>query len=399
MDTKLELRKNRLGISIVFLVAGLVNGIFFSNLPYLQDKLEVSYSYISMALLASTIGGFPSLFFAGYFIDKYGSKAVITITSLGYCVMLGFLFYAPSYPLLLVFLFLSGVSVGLLDVAMNSRAVHIEEEFGKSIMSSFHAFYSIAGFIAAGWTKLALVNNIPYSKFILFSCIGLVVLCLYSIINIDNKDLANKGSREKTSVITLPKGLLIGIAVLVFLAFLSEGAIGDWSAIFLNKEQGLDKSAAALGFGLFNVFMALGRTFGDHLTRRLGRLNTLRLSGAFSALLLLAVIFVPSALLSLTFIGLLGLGMANIVPILFSAAGNSGIMSPSKGIASVSMIGYFGFIIGPPLLGFIGEAIELRYAFLVIVGFSIVITLLSGLFLNKVETDSERQSVEGKKVG
>lgn len=396
MNISKELKRNRVGISVVFLIAGLTNGIFFSNLPYLQDKLNVSYSYISMALLAATIGGFPSLFFAGYFIDKYGSKAVITITSIAYSLSLGLLFAAPTYPLLLLFLLINGLSVGLLDVAMNSRAVFIEEEYGKSIMSSFHSFYSIAGFVAAGWTKIALVNKIHYSRFIAISCVVLILLCLFSIYNLDNNDLKNNKSTEKTAVITLPKGVLIGIAVLVFLAFISEGAVGDWAAIFLHKEQGLDKSTAALGFGLFNIFMATGRFFGDFLTRKLGRLNTLRVSGLFSVISLLAVIYMPSPIISLLFIGFLGIGMANIVPVLFSAAGNSGIMSPSKGIASVSMIGYLGFIIGPPLLGFAGEAIKLRYAFLIIVFFSLVIALLSGKF---IDSTKEKEVLEDKMVG
>lgn len=387
MNIKKELRNNRIGISIVFLIAGLANGLFFSNLPYFQDKLEVSYSLISMALLSATFGSIPSLFFAGYLIDRFGSRVVISITSIGYSIILALLFLAPNYYTLLLFLFINGFCVGFLDVAMNSRAVKVEENYGKSIMSSFHAFYSIAGFIAAGWTKIALNAEMDYSLFIGISSLLLVFLSLLSIRRlspVDGVDIVENGSsKEKRSLITLPKGLLIGIAALVFLAFISEGAIGDWSALFLNKEQGLDKSTASLGFGLFNIFMAIGRTFGDYITRKLGKLNTLRVSGAYSALALLAAIFTPSPWLSLVFIGLLGIGMANIVPVLFSAAGNSGIMSPSKGIASVSMIGYLGFIIGPPLLGFIGDLILLRYAFLIIVFFSLVISFSSGFFLKR----------------
>lgn len=397
MNSIKRLKNNRIGLSMVFLITGLANGLFFSNLPYFQDKLEVSYSLISMALLSATFGSIPSLFFAGYLIGKFGSKVIISITAIAYSLILALLFLAPSYYTLLAFLFLNGFCVGFLDVAMNSRAVKVEEAYGKSIMSSFHAFYSIAGFIAAGWTKVALLKKMDFSIFIGISSSTLFLISLISIRYLkDFKGVREKN--EKSEIITLPKGALIGIAALVFLAFISEGAIGDWSALFLNKEQGLNKATAALGFGLFNIFMAIGRTFGDFITRKMGKVNTLKISGLYSAIILSCAIFIPSPKLSLVFIGLLGIGMANFVPILFSAAGNSGIMSPSKGIASVSMIGYLGFIIGPPLLGFIGDLILLRYAFLVIVFFSLVISFSSNFFLKRSIEGNDQDDLNKKVV-
>lgn len=397
MNITNKLKSNRIGVSFIFLVCGLTNGVLFSNLPYLQDKLSMDYSQISLALLAGTLGSFPTLFFSGFFIDKFGSKRVISLTSIAYCIVLYFLFWAPSIALLTLFLFINGVVVGFLDVAMNSRAVEIEEGYGKSIMSSFHAFYSLAGFIAAGGTKLAKMYRMPVSKFVLIIVLILLLFCIYALYMTRSLNAEKKDKGKKNPLITLPKGILIGLSILVFLAFISEGAIGDWAAVFLNKEQGLDSGTAALGYGLFSIFMALGRLVGDGVTRKIGQLNTLRFSSLFSALALFIAIVIPSPLLSLFFIGLMGLGMANIVPILFSAAGNSGIMSPSRGIASVSMIGYAGFILGPPLMGFIGDLILLRFALLIIVFFSIVIALSSGFFFksgkNKAVTILEKEAM------
>ncbi len=159
-----KLKQNRIGVSIIFLVCGLINGIWFSNLPYIQNKLDISYTLLSLALLSGTIGSLISLFFAGYLIDKFGSKRIITITSVGFSLMLAFLFWAPSYILLVIVLILNGLTVGTLDVAMNTRAVEVEEGYGKSIMASFHAFFSIAGFLAAGGVKLITLFHISLAR-------------------------------------------------------------------------------------------------------------------------------------------------------------------------------------------------------------------------------------------
>ncbi len=258
---------------------------------------------------------------------------------------------------------------------MNSRAVELEKGYGKSIMSSFHAFYSLAGFISAGVIKVTSLLNIPLSKWIYINISVLVIMCLLAISFIKNIGSKNRLTTEKEPLITLPQGVLIGLSFIVCLAFISEGAIGNWVAIFLNKEQGLSISSAAMGYGLFSICMAIGRLFGDSVSRKFGQINTLKFSSIFSGLTLIIAVITPFPTISLVFIGLLGFGMANIIPILFSMAGNSGIMSPSKGIASVSMIGYAGFIIGPPLMGFIGELILLRYALLIIVFFCFIIAL------------------------
>ncbi len=392
-------KANRVGVSLVFLIHGLVTGLWCSHIPWIQGRLAVNNGQFSLALLAGTLGAFPGLFFSGALTRRFGSRTLILVTMTAYCVVLPLLFFAPGIGALSALLAANGLFLGSMDVSMNTRASSTEKACGKSIMSNIHAFWSFAGLVAAGLAKAAFSLGLPTNVFILVSaalllCLGFFAVSLMKPLPDDSVGIRQKspagavGSKQK--IFMFPKGPLVVVAAITTLAFISEGAIYDWGALFLNKVRRLDVGTAALGYGGFSFLMALGRGFGDSVTRRLGQKKTVALSSVFAACSLAMAVLIPVPALSLAFVALTGLGMANIVPILFSIAGKSAAMPVGMGISSVSTVAYAGFMIGPPLMGFVADRGTLALSMVLILSLSIVIAAASLLLLKDDQSHQVR---------
>jgi MFS family permease len=265
---------------------------------------------------------------------------------------------SPTVTLLFVFCFMIGACWGGCNVAMNTQASEVEAARGRPTMSSFHAGFSIGSltgaalggaFIAAGWgaglgaMAVAAVNVMVALLIIPFLMPG--------------------QPKDNGPVFVAPNRAVVGLGILAFLAFLVEGGMVDWSGVFLATEKAADPAWAASGFGCFTAMMALGRILGNGLVERLGPKSILGLGGALIALGVLIAVLSPWLLLSIVGFGIVGLGAANIVPVLMSAAAQTPGMAPSIAIGSVATMLLAGFLVGPPLIGFVSNATSLSVGF------------------------------------
>ncbi len=378
-------RSNRIGLSMIFFLHGIISGLWFTQIPYMQEKLSLSNTQLSLALLASALGSFPGLALSSKIVPAFGSKKSIVVMITLFLCMLPIILSSQSYPIFLAAMACFGFVIGAGDVALNSRASLIENQYGLSIMSSFHAFWSISGLIAAAIAKGAFSLGWSAQIFIPLVCGALFFLALTGFILMKPYSSAVEipaKSEEKGPLIVFPRGSLIVVSIIVVLAFISEGAVYDWGTLYLHKVRQLDVGTAALGFGGFSFLMAVGRLFGDRITRKIGHTKNVAISSILAAVTMSIAVVSPNGMISLICIALTGIGMANIVPVLFSMAGNSGDMDSVAGIASVTMVGYGAFMFGPPFMGMVADHFSLSVTMGCIMIFSVIIAILSAFFLN-----------------
>lgn len=247
-------------------------------------------------------------------------------------------------------LLLFGATVGTMDVAINAHAVATEQRSGRPLMSGFHALFSLGGLAgAAGMSALLRLGvSLPFCAICASALVAAVALP--AIPHLLPHDVGQRGGGAQRLV--LPSGRVILIGALCFVCFLAEGAMLDWSAVFLRFSRGFSAASAGTGYAAFSVAMAAGRLTGDWTTQRLGPVATLRLSGALAAAGLLVAVLTTSALAALLGFVMVGLGAANIVPALFSAAGRSRGQSAHVSIPFITTLGYAGILTGPAMIGF-----------------------------------------------
>jgi MFS family permease len=259
-------------------------------------------------------------------------------------------------------------------VAMNSHALEVETTAGVPLMSGFHALYSLGGFAGAAWMTLSLRSSVSPLAGTLAA--ALLALCLIGWAGAGL--LATKPAGPRVAFV-LPSLVVAVIAVLAATMFLTEGAVFDWSALLTMDRRLTGEADAGLGFMLFSIAMTVGRLFGDAVVRRLGALRVLRYGGGLAILGLALVLTCPFAPLAISGFLLVGLGAANVVPILFSAAGRQASMPPAQALAVVASMGYVGILAGPPVLGFIAHAVGLPNAFWLLTGLLLLVPLLAGI--------------------
>jgi len=296
----------------------------------------------------------------GAAVARFGSRAVILIAGGGLCLTLPLLAYANTSILLAIALLIFGASIGSIDVAMNVHAVEVEQAANEPLMSGFHGMYSLGGLIgAAGGTALLSSGLQPVAAAGVAALVAAVLLVLTA------PGLVRSKSVHKAPLLVIPRGIVILVGTLAFIAFLSEGAILDWSALLLTGAFAVPTAQAGIGYALFSVAMILGRLTGDFVVKRLGQRKTLLWGGltvtaGFALLLLLPVPLAACGFL------LIGLGAANLVPILFSTAGRQSAMPPVLAVASITTLGYAGILVGPAAIGYIASLTSLRTAFAVL---------------------------------
>jgi len=364
----------RIATGAMFFLNGCAFSTWASRIPAIQDKLHVGTGLLGIALLSMAVGALIAMCFAGRLIAATGSRPTIGVMATCAAIFLAVAGLPDNLIILSLVITAFGLTLGTMDVAMNAHAVVVEKVFRRSIMSGFHALFSIGGiFGACGGAAIAHLGIKPEWHF-LGICILLILLnaIAYKFLlpaAVDKSTTAQTGVNIKESLSYFTKDqALVAISVIMFCCFLIEGAIGDWSSVFIHSVLKTDAGTAAIGYAAFSVTMAIGRLSGDLLVGKLGRLLIVRAGSALATLGLILVL-VPCALpvpLSIFGFALIGLGVANIVPIAFSAAGNVKGISAGSAIATVALIGYFGLLAGPPLIGSLAEIVTLRLALIVI---------------------------------
>jgi MFS family permease len=359
----------RLGTSATFFANGFGIGSWAAAIAPLKTTLSLSDAELSVALLSMAASAILIMPFAGLLAPRLGGTGqVLRYSSALFGVSLCLSGFALNLPMLVGFVFLLGAANGLMDVAMNAHATVVERGWGAAIMSSFHAAWSFGGLVGAalGGLLIHAGASAPWQLAIAGALVLLIALPATQQIGVG--ELSDRGS-----ALAWPERRLIGLCVVALLAMLVEGAMTDWSAVYLTSVVESTPASAAGGYAAYASAMLVGRAFGDKALRALGRTQVMVLGAAISATGILLSVTTASPIIAISGFCLVGLGVSNMIPAVFSASGAMG-SSPALGISMTATIGYGGFLLGPPAIGAIASygGLHLAFALLILVLLAII---------------------------
>lgn len=388
-----QLSKRRIAIGSLFFLAGLSFASWASRIPDIQLKFSMSEAQLGTLLLGLPIGSLIALPLAGWAAHRFGSKIVVIISALGYSIFLPFIGFSESLLVLVPVIVVFGMLGNTMNISLNTQALALEDNYGRSILASLHGLWSLAGFTGAGIGAVMIYFDLlPRYHFLIVACITLIIIILAQSFLVHDKRSAGSSGM----VFKMPEGLLLRIGGISFLGMLSEGCMFDWSGVYFKKVVEIEAGLVALGYVAFMGAMAGGRFVVDKLINRFGRIPIIRMSGLFIfSGLFIAVIFPSPVPATLGFL-IVGLGVASIVPTAYSIAGRSKDYPPSVALAIISTISFFGFLIGPPMIGFIAEWLSLKASFVLVAFAGLGITLLSSIKMDVFE--SLRQPLRDRTV-
>ncbi|AMR30375.1 MFS transporter [Mucilaginibacter sp. PAMC 26640] len=362
----------RIAVAAMFFMAGLSFSSWASRIATVQQTLDLSDAALGGVLFALPVGLMCSLPFSGWIITRIGSRNLLISALIVYACCLVTLGLAQNTFQLIICLLFFGFSSNAVNISVNTQAVAAEELYGRPILASFHGLWSLAGFTGAGIGTFMISRGIiPLYHFTLILAI-IVVVTIITTGYLKNDKVANSGP-----VFVMPDNSLIKLGAIAFCSMICEGAMFDWSVIYFKKVVMADVAWVGTGFTAFMFTMAGGRFIADWFANKFGLKRTMQLSGMLTAIgLLIAVIFphLYTALIGFLFVGA---GVSSVVPMVYSAAGKSKTMSPGVALAAVSTIGFMGFLIGPPMIGFIAGLASLRASFTLIAMMGVCVTIVS----------------------
>lgn len=369
------LSKRRVALGAMFFFMGLCFSTWAARIPDIQAKFQLSEGQLGTILLCLPIGSMIGLPIAGWSVHTYGSRAIILAGSFAYAFTLPLIGLANATWMIVPVLVLFGMLGNIMNISLNTQALGLESQMGKSILASFHGLWSMAGFTGAGLgAGLIYFDFTPAGHYAVVTGISIVIV-LFSqkyVIN-DRKDSEESGGL----VLKRPDDLLLRIGMISFLGMMTEGCMFDWSGVYFKKIVLATPEFVALGYVCFMGAMASGRFITDKATNRFGRIPVLQVSGALIFVGLVISVVIPTVYTAAFGFLLVGLGVASIVPVSYGIAGRSKLYSPSVALALVSTISFFGFLLGPPLIGFVADLFDLKVSFALIAINGLGIALLS----------------------
>lgn len=352
-----------MSVAAVFFVNGAVFANWVARIPEIQQKLGLSNGTLGVALLGTAVGAVIAMPTAGWLITYFGSRPVTKIAALIYCTVLPLLALAPNLLCLTLALVVFGALNGAMDVAMNAQGIAVEKLYSRPIMSSFHGMFSVGGMVgAASGGILAYAGFKPFPHLL-----GTAILLGILVVLASSRLLTTSLPPSVTQPVFVPSTSLFKLGTIAFCVLLGEGAIADWSAIYLKRTLETGAGFAAAGYAVFSLAMAVCRFSGDRLTQQLGSVQVVRLGGSIAAIGLGLSLVIAQPITALIGFASVGVGLSCIVPLVFSAAGRMPGIAPSLAIATVTTTGYCGFLCGPPLIGFVADFFTLRVALGIVV--------------------------------
>jgi predicted MFS family arabinose efflux permease len=346
----------------MFLICGAATSCWAPMVPFAKTRLGLDDAALGAVLLALGGGSMLAMPLAGVAIHHWGSRPVLAAASLAACVILPWLALPDTTALMAATLFAFGAALGAMDVAMNAHAIVVQRMVERPIMSRFHALFSVGGLLGA-----ATVAMLLRAGFSLPVCACAIALALALTALVEQRHLLSGHREEAGATFTIvPKPAVLLLGALCFISFLAEGAVLDWSAVFLREIRSVDVSLAGVGYGVFSVAMATGRFAGDRITHGIGSRAILRVGSGIAALGFLIAAAAPWAAGTLFGLVLIGFGASNVVPVLFSASGRVPGVPAGIALATVTTIAYAGLLLGPALVGFLAQTTSLPTAFTVL---------------------------------
>jgi fucose permease len=343
----------------VFFVNGAVIGTFVAQIPWVQERFDLSKSAMGLVLVGMSLAVIVAFPVAGQAIVKHGSVRMTWIGGIGAVLAVNLFAFAPDPLLVVPALFVLGAFNATMDVSMNSHGVTVERDLGRPIMSSLHAGWSFGGVIGAGFAAALAALEVDPRVVVPLASLLLLAFVLSCLRRLGEGSTAEG---EEAPRFTLPSRGVLLLAILALLIMVTEGAMADWGGIYLRDDLGASAAVAALAFAVFSGGMTTGRVVGDWVTHRLGPVATLRWGALLTGVPLGALLLIGSPAAALVGLFAIGLGVANGVPLMFSAAGRQPDVPSGPGIAAVSSLGSLGFLIGPLFIGFLADAVTLAWA-------------------------------------
>src|SRR5260221_855595 len=374
-------RVHRIAVSSFFFLAGLCFSSWTSRIATIQQKFHLDDRALGAILLALPSGLMASLPLAGWLVAKFGSRPIAFAAAILYACTLPVIGGVTAVWQLVICLFIFGMGGNLLNISINTQAIGTEALYGRSIMASYHGLWSLAGFsgaflggffISLGW--------VPWQHFLVITSLAFLIIGFFSSRLLLEDAFANSNQ----PIFAKPDRSLIKLGFIAFCSMMCEGSMFDWSNVYFLKIVHPPKALLGLGLTAFMSTMASGRFLGDWLTTRWGMKAILQFSGLLTALGLLIAISFPRVVPATIGFMLVGAGVSSTVPLVYSAAGRSKVLSPGVAIAAVSTFGYMGFLFGPPFIGLIAHRFNLQVSLRLV---AILVLVITGLVQKQMDAD------------
>lgn len=388
-------RQGRWAVAACFFLNGLVMGSWVPQIPLLVQRFELNESALGLIILTVGVGAVIAMPVCGWLMSRTSSREVLRVSAVLCAFALLLVAIAPSLLFVVFAVVFFGGAVGAMDVAMNANAVAVERRLGTAIMSSSHGFWSLGGFAGAGLGgELAeRLGHVGHAAVVTAAIVIVLAVALPRLIVEEQQRASSAEPPPGSGFPRQPGAYLIGFVAL--LCMMPEGAILDWAALYLQQEMGASLSIASLAFTFFSGTMAVMRFLGDGVRNRLGAVATIRISGAIAAIGMLVAGSSPNATVAILAFALTGVGIANMVPIVFSAAGNQPGVAPAIGMSIATTIGYSGILVAPSFIGFLAQHTGFSPIF---IGFSGVLMLVV-LLGRRMEAADGQQAQAGSPAG
>jgi MFS family permease len=350
-------RVRRIAVSSFFFLAGLCFSSWASRIPDIRLKLHLDNAALGAVLLGLPAGLMVSLPLAGWLVAKFGSRPIALAAAIAYALTLPVLGLVNAVWQLVACLFVFGMGGNLLNISINTQAIGTEALYGRTIMASYHGLWSLAGFSGAALGTLFInLHWLPWQHFLVITALAFLIVLATSGSLVPE----DSSARSNQPIFARPDRSLINLGIIAFCSMICEGAMFDWSGVYFQKVIHPPQGLVAIGYTAFMSTMAGGRFFGDWLATKWGIKRILQISGTLTATGLLTAIVFPTLVPALLGFLLVGAGVSSVIPLVYSAVGRSKVLSPGVALAAVSTIGYLGFLFGPPCIGFIAQAFNLR---------------------------------------
>jgi predicted MFS family arabinose efflux permease len=364
-------RDARVATSVMFVVHGAVTGTFAARVPWLADHVGVGVGGLGIALLMPGVGALLAMPLSGRLGHRYDLRALTRVLILGWCVALLLPALPTGFVAFCALLMVYGAAAGLADIAMNAQAVVVEERYGRSVMSSFHGCWSLGGLVGSSVAVLA--ARVDLDARIHFLCVTAVLAVVTVVAATRLLPHRPEAELDAPPAFALPSRAVLPIGLIGLCAVFAEVSGLDWSAVYIRDRLGASASTAALTVAIFSISMALARFGGDRVVRRFGPVTAVRLAAVCATAGALVVVLARQVPLAIAGFGLVGVGIAIVVPLVFAAAGRIGD-HPGRSLAGVAGIAYGSGLIAPGVIGGIAHATSLTVSFVLVV----LLTVLMG---------------------
>lgn len=359
-------KREQIATRVAFFIGGFASAVWAPLIPFAKQRLHLDDGGLGLLILCFGLGSLSTMALAGWAAGRFGCRRVIRLGTLLACLALPFLATLSSTIPFVVALLLFGSAIGAIDVTVNVQAVIVEKAGGRPLMSGFHAGWSIGGF--AGAILLTGLFSLGLQPWMAVLVPIIAILALHFLFASGLLPYANESSEKQK--FAFPHGIILAIGALCFISFLAEGAILDWGGVFLTSNKNVAIAYAGLGYAGFSLTMLICRLTGDRIVHRIGGFRVLLFGGLIGAAGFAAVILAPSLWTMVVGFALIGIGMSNIVPVLFSLTGKQNRMPAHQAVSVVGTIAYTGILLGPAIIGGIAKVSSLS------VGLAIVATMV-----------------------